>query len=70
VLALLLKRQHFREVAARFPTLNRYRQAEPLLVTATVRRDRVLAVKLGRGELELVTFHARRVAVEPLPTSS
>lgn len=59
-----------RDVAARFPTLMRYRQAEPLLVTARVRRDRVLAMKLGRGELELVTFHARRVAVERLPLSS
>lgn len=59
-----------REVAARFPTLMRYRQAEPLLVTARVRRDRVLAVKLGRCELELVTFHARRVAVERLPLNS
>ncbi len=59
-----------REVAAHFPTLMRYQQAEPLLVTARVRRDRVLAVKLGRGELELVTFHARRVAVERLPLSS
>lgn len=59
-----------REVASRFPTLMRYRQAEPLLVTARVRRDRVLAVKLGRGELEVVTFHARRVAVERLPLNS
>jgi hypothetical protein len=54
------------DVAAQFPFLNRYRQTEPLLVTATVRRDRVLAVKLGRQELEIVTFDARRVAVEPI----
>jgi hypothetical protein len=45
--------------------LHRYRQAEPLLVTATVPRDRVLAVKLDRNEAEVVTFDARRVAVEP-----
>lgn len=56
-----------RDTAAAFPFLNRYRQAEPLLVTATVRRDRVLAVKLDRQEMEIVTFDARRVAVEPLP---
>jgi len=54
-----------REVAARFPFLNRYRQDEPLLVTATVRKDRVLALKLDREEAEVVTFDARRVAVEP-----
>jgi hypothetical protein len=55
-----------REVAARFPTLNRYRQAAPLLVTATVRRDRVLALKLDRDEAEIITFQARRTAIEPL----
>jgi hypothetical protein len=55
-----------RDVAARFPFLSRYRQAQPLLVTATVRRDRVLAVKLQRNEAEVITFDARRVAVEPL----
>jgi hypothetical protein len=55
-----------REVAARFPFLHRYRQDEALLVTATVRKDRVLAVKLGRNEAEVVTFDARRVAVEPV----
>jgi len=55
-----------RDVAARFPTLNRYRQTAPLLVTATVRRDRVLALKLDRDESEIITFHARRTAIEPL----
>ena len=55
-----------RNVAARFPTLNRYHQAAPLLVTATVRRDRVLALKLDRDEAEIITFQARRTAIEPL----
>jgi hypothetical protein len=54
-----------RTVAAQFPFLNRYRQAEPLLVTATVPRNRILAIKLDRGEAEVITFDARRVAVEP-----
>lgn len=53
-------------VAARFPTLNRYRQSEPLLVTATVKRERVLAVKLDREEVEIITFMARRTAVSAL----
>jgi hypothetical protein len=55
-----------REVAERFPTLNRYQQAQPMLVTAKVSKRGVLAVKLDRGEAEIVTFSARRVAVEPL----
>ncbi len=59
-----------RETAARFPLLNRYRQARPLLVTATVRKAHVLAVKLDRQEAEIITFRARRVAVEPLPITA
>lgn len=55
-----------RETAARFPTLHRYRQAEPLLVTARVRKHHVLAVKLGREEAEIITFRARRIEVERL----
>ena len=58
-----------RETAARFPLLHRDRQARPLLVTATVRKAHVLAVKLDRSETEIITFRARRVAVEPLPVS-
>jgi hypothetical protein len=56
-----------RETAARFPLLHRYRQARPLLVTATVRKAHVLAVKLDRQEAEIITFRARRVSIEPLP---
>jgi hypothetical protein len=59
-----------RGVAAAFPMLNRYAQAEPLLITASVRRERVLAVKLDRDEAEIITFHARRIAVESLTLGS
>lgn len=59
-----------RDVAARFPTLNRYQQPAPLLVTATVRRDRVLALKLDRDETEIITFQARRTKIEPLTQGS
>ena len=55
-----------REVAASFPMLNRYRQAEPLLVTAKVKKGSVLAVKLDRDELEVITFQAKRVSVTQL----
>jgi len=55
-----------RQIAAEFPTLPRYRQAVPLLVTGKVHKRHVLAVKLDRGESEVITLRARRVAVEPL----
>lgn len=58
-----------RETAARFPLIHRYRQARPLLVTATVRKAHVLAVKLDRQEAEIITFRARRVSIEPLPVT-
>jgi hypothetical protein len=55
-----------REVAARFPFLMRYRAERPLLVTASVLKRRVLAIKLDRDEAEIITFAARRTAVEML----
>jgi hypothetical protein len=36
------------------------------LVTATVRKENILAVLLSREEQEIVTFKARRVNVERL----
>ena len=56
-----------RTVAARFPYLNRYRQKRPILVTAEVSKAKVLAVKLDRAEVEVITFAARRKSVEDLP---
>lgn len=56
-----------RDLAAKFPTLQRYWQAEPLLVTGKVRRHHVLAVKLDRKETEIITFRVTRVSVERLP---
>lgn len=55
-----------REVAARFPFLNRYYAETPILVTATVRKHQILALKLDRDEAEVITFAARRASVEPI----
>lgn len=55
-----------RSVATRFPFLMRYRAADPLLITAAVLKRRVLAVKLDRGEAEVITFHCRVTAVQSL----
>lgn len=46
------------QVARRFPTLNRYRQKTPMLYTARVPKERILAVKLDRQEAEVITFDA------------
>ena len=56
-----------RDVAAKFPTLHRYWQKTPLLLTATVNKREILAVKLDRGEHEIITFRARVGLVEDLP---
>lgn len=55
-----------RGVAERFPTLNRYRVPDPVLLTATVKRGLIVALKLDREEWEVITFDAEIVAEESL----
>jgi hypothetical protein len=56
-----------RRVAAGFPFLNRYFVAtDPILITGRVKKKNILAIKLDREEYEIITFSARRVAVEQL----
>lgn len=50
-----------RDTAARFPHLARYWQKVPMLYTAQVEKRRILALKLDRGEDEVVTLGARIV---------
>lgn len=46
-----------RDVAEKFPHLTRYsNEGRPLLIKATIPKNRVAALKLGRGEEEIVTF--------------
>ena len=54
------------EVAKQFPFQNRYLQANPLLVTAEVEKEDIVAVKLDREEAEVITFLARVLCKEPL----
>jgi hypothetical protein len=54
-----------KEVANSFPFTLRYRAASPVVVTASVKKNRILALKLGREESEIITFSARKVKVEP-----
>lgn len=49
------------DTAKRFPSLPRYWQQTPMLYTATVQKSRILAVKLDRGELEVITLGAEIV---------
>lgn len=47
-----------REVAEKFPYLTRYsNEGRPLLIKATIPKSRIAALKLGRGEEEIITFH-------------
>lgn len=46
-----------RRVAAAFPFLMRYRAASPILLTGSVRRTRICAVKLERQESEVISKH-------------
>lgn len=59
-----------RAVAERFPYLLRYFTEAPLLLSGTVPKHRILAVKLDRDEVEVPTFHVRRNSVERLPVRS
>jgi hypothetical protein len=60
-----------REVARRFPSLNRYRVEDPVLVIAKVWKHDVLAFKSAREEQEIITFKARRLcAPKENPTNS
>ena len=55
-----------RAVAESFPFLNRYRADQPVLVSATVTRTAIAALKLARQEAEVITKHAAIVRVEAL----
>ena len=52
------------DVARSFVKLTRYWVSDPVLVTATVQKKDVLALKLDREEEEIITFKARRVGKE------
>ena len=53
------------DTANSFPFTDRYRAPSPVVVTARVKKNRILAMKLDRRESEIITFSARRVKVEP-----
>lgn len=55
------------QVARGFPTLQRYRQKYPMLYTARVPKNRILAIKLDRGEREVVTLGAVIVKSQRIP---
>ena len=57
-----------RSVAERFPFQSRYRAKNPILVIGRVKKKNILAVKLDREEQEIITFSAKKVTVDQLPT--
>lgn len=59
-----------REVAAMFPTLHRYRQqGQPLLVKARIRKRDVLALKLDRGEAEVIAWRGHGSTLKQVSVS-
>jgi hypothetical protein len=56
-----------KQVAMSFPGLQRYRQKYPMLYTAKVPKNRILAIKLDRGEQEVVTLGAEIVRSQRIP---
>jgi hypothetical protein len=54
-----------REMANSFPHRARFAARHPFLLTATVSKNKVLAIKLDRGEDEVITFSAKLVSSEP-----
>jgi hypothetical protein len=59
-----------RATAQRFPFYLRYRAADPVLVTATIRKTCIVALKFGRGEREVIARPARVrvISVRSIPT--
>lgn len=53
-----------KDIAAGFPFLNRYEAKNPVLITARIRRERIIALKLDREEQEVICFNPKRIAVE------
>lgn len=53
-----------RQVASRFPRLMRYYADPALLVVGRVHKTRVLAIKLDREEVEVISAGVRRVRIE------
>lgn len=55
-----------RDVAAKFPFLNRYKVSNPMLITSQIAKSQILAVKLDRQESEVITFDAKPFKTEQL----
>jgi hypothetical protein len=51
------------DVARKFPQFTRYRQdGQPLLVKATAKKTSIAAIKLGRGEVEIITYRPKQIS--------
>ena len=53
-----------KQVAEKFPTLLRYKQVgeQPLLVTATIKKTDVIAVKVDRNEQEIIAWRPKHIS--------
>lgn len=58
-----------RKVAEKFPFLDRYRVSQPGLITGTVKKKNVLALKLDRDEQEIISFSVKEIQVDFICTN-
>jgi hypothetical protein len=57
------------DVANSFPFTKRYMVPSPVVVTGTVKKNRVLSLKLDRDEAEIISFSVRKTDVQPADKS-
>lgn len=55
-----------KDVAARFPFLNRYKVDDPALFIAEVMKEDIFALKGDRQEVEAIILKAKIVEIAPL----
>jgi hypothetical protein len=56
-----------RETAAKFPALHRYQhEGQPILVRAIASKRHIAALKLDRGEAEIITYRPRHVSTSKI----
>lgn len=58
-----------KEVARKFPFLNHYKQVYPAVITGTVKKKNILAVKLDRDEKEIISFKVKETGIDMIYTN-
>ena len=57
-------------IAKKFTSFNRYEVEDPIIVTARIRKENIVAVKLDREEQEIICFNPNIIKIESNPIQS